>query len=232
VHPDSRVSLRITLKKPDPSIRTASSDHEVPSASASEVEQEQEEDEEEEESEHASDEDEEADTPPARASTRLASKSTKKLPYSPRKTRANRGFYTHDEDEDEDEDEDAGSASEEERPRRTGRRTNRRDREEAEVEYSDESDDSDAYGGRRAKGKSKAKAKARVRVPVPPAIGVVCSVDDLQDDRHPKTTSLRTHRAACEKCGAKPTHLLPKKRRRKLEEFEEEDGSLGGLLRW
>jgi chromodomain-helicase-DNA-binding protein 4 len=219
-------SLRITLKKRDPSARATSSEHDVQSASSSEPVDSQDG-----ESENASDKDEDTDgTPPTRTSTRLASKSTKNLPFSPRKTRASRHFVTHGE-------EDAATPSDEERPRRiTSSRAPQDSDDEAEVVPSS-SDESVVYVSRgkgKGKGKGKGRAPPPILVPVPPVLNRVCSVDDLEEDADPETTSLRTHRSACEKCGQGPVHLALKKkgRRRKLEEFEEEDDILGGWLRW
>jgi hypothetical protein len=226
VHPDSRVqSLRITLRKRDPSTRPASSEYDVPSASASESESG-----ENGESENASEEDEERKgTKPTRASTRLASKNTKNLPFSPRKTSASRHFVTHDE-------EDAATPSDDDRPRRATRLRTAQDFDEEVDAVLPSSDESVVVVQRRGKAKDKGKgrAPAPTLVPPPPVLNMVRSVEDIEEDLSPETTSLRTHRSACEKCGQGPAHLAPKKkgRRRKLEEFEEEDDTLGGWLRW
>jgi chromodomain-helicase-DNA-binding protein 4 len=212
VHPDSRVSLRISIKKPTASFRSESVEYIA--SSSSEAEQE------------GNSEDESVLHTPPRTSKHIASKVTKNLPYSPRKTRANRTFFTHD-------DADGSIRSGSEQPGRTLRlrRTRQRSEDEAEVIPSD-SDESVVLLPRKSKGKGKSQARKKI-LPMP-SLGVVCSMDDREDDPDPETTLLRSHRPACEKCGHGPAHEMSKKkgRRRKLEEFEEDDDTLGGWLRW
>jgi chromodomain-helicase-DNA-binding protein 4 len=231
VHSDSRVRLKIRLGMNQ---RAVSSDYTKTPASDSdsgtsdEDEDEdmlQDKDEEMETPEGSEDSEGESSTAPARASGRLAVKSTTELPFSPRKTRAKKKFFTHDDD---------GSAhSMDEQPRRSSRarKSTRRD-DDDDVAFIDDDDGNDSQDSDIVEVRRPKKPK-RVSILPLPVVGEVHSVDERVDDPNPSTAACRNHREACEKCGLGPSHTMKKKaRRRKLDEFEEDNDSLGGWLRW
>lgn len=213
VHPDSRVRLKITIHKGARTSTSTTSDYVHASSSESDGEG------------FASSSEDSYDGPPdtsPRMSTRASSKKTKELPYSPRKSHPRRKFYTHGDDDD-----DASVHSTElgsvrmTRQRRLARNTS----EDPLVISSDspgsEEEEEEASTIKRIKGLPLAR------------LGIVHAMKDRDWDPHAPTAPTRLHRHNCEKCGQGPLSEMKKPRRkRKLEEFEEDMDSLGGWLRW
>ena len=168
-------------------------------------------------------------------------KSVKRLPFSPRKTRSRKVFSVGDSDEDSEEDD---------LPAPTRRSTRARKTDKNYVSYDVESisdegtDDDDDYAQTPAKPKSRLKKKIIRRA----AYGNIRHIADLQYDSHSdeETAPLRVHRDICEKCHRGPAHALlelerkkgNKRRKKVIDDFEESDtdeeklNALGGWVRW
>jgi chromodomain-helicase-DNA-binding protein 4 len=181
------------------------------------------------------------DTPFAtRRSSRTATRDTHSkqlsLPFSPRKTRANKDFHSSTVLLEDSDDELALSMSPALRRSNRSEKSSRRKADEEEF-----TSDNEAGEGPRPKKAIRLKG-AR------PAYGRFRPVDAIDYDSDEETAVLRAHRDHCAKCGKLPAHIQrqklrktkPKKRkaRREEDEFEGDDDEetkitkLGGWVRW
>jgi hypothetical protein len=176
-------------------------------------------------------------------STRAAvakSKSVRKLPFSPRKTRSRKLFAVQDSDEESDEEDNTPA------PTRRSIRARKTDTiyvpDDVES-ISDEADDDEDYSQARSKHKPRPKKKIIRRA----TYGYIRNIADLEYDSHSdeETAPFRVHREMCEKCHRQPAHTLlelerkkgNKKRKRDADDFEsdtdeEKLNALGGWVRW
>ncbi|TFY68138.1 hypothetical protein EVG20_g3685 [Dentipellis fragilis] len=254
VHPSSRI--RIALNFAQLKRQAKSRKKSVESDGDEQWENQTSEDEEEQEVEDFIDDD--TPQPPrrnTRAAANKAAKSSRALPFSPKRTRGHGRKAVSLSDESEAEAESpAEQAAGTRRSTRARKAVQRGGADDEGYEESGSDDDSDEYqqSGRK-KAKSGLTVKRRAKTSNP-AYGHIRSIEDFEyhprDVDDPYTKPLRAHRGICEKCHWQPAHILLAKeqkrgrkgkgRKKKVDEDdddEEEDEmqkleSLGGWVRW
>lgn len=173
-----------------------------------------------------------------RKSTRNATKKTRELPFSPRRTRTRGKRASTDAEGEEEEAESSDSGAHVRRSTRTRKKPQ-------EVIVVDDEEDYDDYHETTSKGKKKAPRKRKIPRP---AYGVIRNISQLNYDSDDNTAPLYAHRRSCDSCKLPIVQPLldklrkkPKKGKRKRrsesdDEFEEDEEErlirLGGWVRW
>lgn len=190
---------------------------------------------------------------PKKKSSRATKKHIKNVPFSPRRTRAKKGFAAADldvVDEDSDDIEEVAPTRKSSRSTKNSKAKYRETDDYMEVDSDGNMATGDEDEVLASFRKAKPKKKPSHRTSSRPAYGHFRSIHDLEEDdfSDSETAALRAHRAICEKCHRLPANELinaaSKKKlkggkRRKDEDLDDFDGdememfrNLGGWVRW